>query len=78
LESTVNELRKSHKDRIDADIPPGTYHQLATAALQASCSWIESLENFITDTYLEYAHASFGKEKAWHVATRLALKLISV
>ena len=71
---TFNKAMTTHiKNNVKMNSP--LYH-LATSAVNTSVTWILTLSKFICDTYNEYVNATFGEKKAWHIATRLATKMI--
>ena len=54
------------------------FNLICLRALADCISWTEDLMKFIDGTYNTYHLAHFGAEKAWHVTTRLATKLIQI
>lgn len=77
IRSSLNEFSASHAAAIDRQLDPSSdYYALAKLSLAESLLFIDGLLNFVDETYREYIQTRFGKAKAWHVATRLAKRLL--
>ena len=79
LKRRLEDFRYSFESIINQNtITLSHFNLLCVQALHDCISWTEDLMKFIDDTYNTYHLAHFGDEKAWHVTTRLASKLIQI
>ena len=71
-------FRETHKETILNSLQGGDpeFQDVASFALVDSCEWVNSLIQFVDQTYCDYERAKFDKTKAWHLTTRLATRLI--
>ena len=71
-------FRETHQETIRNSLQGGDseFETIANIALVDSCEWINSLIQFVDQTYRDYERAKFDKIKAWHLTTRLATRLI--
>jgi hypothetical protein len=77
LQTSLAEFSNSHGELIDQAVTIGSKaHSLAHSALTKSVAWIASFIQFIDDYYRELSKAKFGAEKAWHVRTPLAKRVL--
>ena len=42
-----------------------------------SILWATEIINYIDDIYEDYMAGKFGKDKSWHITTKLAIHLIT-
>jgi hypothetical protein len=77
LQTSLAEFSNSHGELIDqAATISSKAHSLAHSSLTKSVAWITGFIQFIDDYYCELSKAKFGAEKAWHVTTRLAKRVL--
>lgn len=79
LKQRLEDFRYSFESIITQNtVALSKFNLLCLRALADCLSWTEDLMKFIDDTYNTYYLAHFGADKAWHVTTRLASKLIQI
>ena len=79
LKQRHGDFRYSFKAIINQNtVSLSRFNLLCVRALNDCISWTEDLMKFIDDTYNTYHLVHFGSDKAWHVTTRLASKLIQI
>ena len=71
------EFKKSHLKTInDATYLNIVLRTMCKLSLTTTVGWSLGLIDFVDNTYKTYSKGMFGPQKAWHIASKLALCLI--
>jgi hypothetical protein len=77
LERALKNFRAYQQESINQMyLRASPFHNLASMALNETISFAEGFIYYIDKTYKEYTDSRFGPEKAWHITTLLASKLV--
>jgi hypothetical protein len=70
LSDELKSIQKGISNQIKLCLRPGTVsYNLATLALNLSLAWLESLLNFIDETYKSLVRSGFTTGAAWGLTT---------
>ena len=76
LSDELKSIREGISNQIKLRLRPGTVgYNLATLALNLSVAWLESLLNFIDETYESLVRSGFTTGAAWGLATCLVMRI---
>ena len=77
IEEHISTYQEGQLERINNLLNPSApFYQVAVISLSATVSFTTLLISVLDSTYRTYVRAKFNSKRAWHIATRLAKRLI--